>query len=254
MNILEQIKSHKDELTPGERKVYEIVMADPVYVSSSTTSQITARYHISQSSISRFCQKVGYNSFIDFRMALYLSSQTDSYGEEKTEAKDLTYYMCEQVHAVKNALPDSLLNDLAERITHSSAVYVTGTTYSSIPAQLLAQQLVLSSVPAYYVQTGAESETLHITRNTDTFILFSAGNPTYSDFLHAVKEISSVKRPYTILVTLSANHPLRRMADKTVCLPSWTSLHYPVAVDTSFVTNIFCNILSNYLMNYISKP
>lgn len=254
MNILEEIKAHKDDLTPKELKIFHIVMNNPIDISSSTTSQIAARYHVSQSSISRFCQKVGYSSFSDFRMALYLSSSTNKFDELKLpEFQDFTYYMCEQVKAVKAALTDTLLHSLAERILNSDSIYVSGATYSSIPAQLLTQQLVLASVPAHFVPNGNEIELLHITRNTDTFILFSAGNPTHADFLNFTKEISLEKKPYTILITFSNKHPLRKLVDAVICLPNWVSLHYPVSVDNSFTTNTFCNIFFNYLMNFISE-
>lgn len=253
MNILDQIKQCKDKLTPRELEIYKIVMEHPYEISSSTTSQIVAHYHVSQSSISRFCQKVGYNSYSDFRMALFLSATTGRFHEESEgERQDLTYYMCDLVKAVRKSLPDTLLDTLSKRVMTSNTIYTAGTTYSSIPAQLLALQFLLGSFPAHYVPAGSEVEVLHITRPSDTFFLFSVENPTHQDFLTSVREISPEKRPYTILVTLSARHPLQKLADQVVYLPSWTSMHYPIAVDTSFVTNTFCNIFSNYLMTLVN--
>ena len=253
MDVLQEMQKRQDELTDSERKVYDIVFQDPTEICSSTTMQIAARHHISQSSISRFCQKLGYGSFSEFRMALYLSTQIDvSPMAEEESGKDLAYWMSQMVLDVRDALPETVLKPLVKRLMTSAHIYLSGSAYSSIPAQLLALQMTLSSLPASFVPHGSETAALHGITSRDTYILFSAGNPTHADLLDAANEVSPQKRPYIILVTLTPRHPLRKKADQVICLPSWATLHYPMAVDITFTTNVFCNLLLHYLSGYLA--
>lgn len=245
MDIFQQMELCKEDFTPREKEIYEIFKSEPDVVSQNTTVAIAARYGVAQSAISRFCQKIGFNSFGDFRMALTLSMSAHSFSAPQERADwGRGDYMCDMVRVTNEMLPGSLLHSFSQKIIHSDRIYVAGTGRSGIPARLLVSQLVQLCLPSFYIEPGLEVETLHIMQHKDLVVLFSAQNPTHKDFLTMASDISSSRRPQTLLVTHSLKHPLYKMTDEVVCLPTWNTLHYPYSIDNTISNFIFCDLLT----------
>ena len=248
MNIFEQMELCKADFTPREHEIYKIFRSEPDVIAHNTTVAIAARYGIAQSAISRFCQKIGFNSFSDFRLALTLSVSAHSFGDANEPSNEksnwqLTDYLCDLVRSTGRMVGDETLRRLSLKFIEADHIYVTGTAHSSIPAQLLVSLLVQLSQPSYFIQPGLEVETLHIMRDRDLVVLFSAQNPTHKEFLSTAADLSPAHRPSTLLVTHSSKHPVSKMVNDVVVLPTWGSLHYPISVESSTSSTVFCNLL-----------
>ncbi|MDD2993137.1 MAG: MurR/RpiR family transcriptional regulator [Pygmaiobacter sp.] len=257
MNIFDQMELCKADFTPREREIYEIFRSEPDVISQNTTVAIAARYGIAQSAISRFCQKIGFNSFSDFRMSLALSLAAHSFRDsaappdEKSDWQ-MTDYICDLVRSTGHMVGDETLRRLSSKVIEADHIYVTGTARSSIPAQLLVSLLVQLCQPSYFIEPGLEVETLHIMKNSDLVILFSSQNPTHKEFLDMAVGLSQAHRPSTLLVTHSPKHPVSKMVDDVVVLPTWASLHYPISIESSTSCNVFCSLLSSQLTKDIA--
>lgn len=246
MNIWETLERHKEDFTPKELEICELVRRDPYAFASSTAMEIASRYNVAQSAISRFCQKAGFNSFADFRMSMILSTSTNPTRLDDASSKtphDFVYYMCDMIRQTAVALPVDLLCPLARRIVGASRVYTSGYGASYTAAHTLAFKLTLSSVPASLIAPSMELETLHIIKSSDIVFLFSMANPTHRDFLSLVEDLSPEKRPYIVLVDGISRHPLRRKVSQVITLPNWMTLQYPFMIDNSISQFAFSNLL-----------
>lgn len=244
MDIWAHMKNCENEMTPKEQEVYKLVKKYPAAFTASTSVNLAARFGIAQSSISRFCQKIGYSSFGDFRMSLVLASQNQSFSTEYAD-HDLAFYMSQLILETRQAIPNTQLDALARRIISSTGIYLSGHGNSNPPANILSLQLLLARQPAHLIQPSFEIEHLHIIKNTDIMILFSAQNPTFREFVSFVADLPEEDRPYLVLIANTKKHPLRHMVNEVVCLPDRDSLHYPIAVDTSTSPVAFCYFLAD---------
>ena len=93
MDAFLQMRLHESDLTPAERKVYDAVQKNPEAVLQCTTTMAAKKFNVSQSAVSRFCQKIGFDSFGDFQMSLMVSLSTHTPGETDTETKLPTDYL-----------------------------------------------------------------------------------------------------------------------------------------------------------------
>lgn len=227
MDIWDKIESCKHTLTPRELEIYELFKKDPYTFSAGTAMEIASRYGVAQSAISRFCQKLGFSGFADFRLSMTLGLSANLQkmnGLSKPEdTQDCASTICHIVNLTNEAMSDSVLDDLSRRILQSTNVYTSGYGASLCNAQILAFLLTISSIPAHVMLSSQELETLHVIKNTDTVFLFSVSNPSHRDFLSLVTDLPPEKRPYTVLVTSIPKHPLRRQVSQVVMLPSWAS-------------------------------
>lgn len=217
-NFWNNIDAKKKTFTAKELEVYELLEADPFSFSASTATEISRRYNISQATVSRFCQKIGFNSFSEFRMNLLLATQTskkhivDSTPEYAKELSNITLQLGQR-------FDDDTLEALAKRVLNSRTCYSSGYGASDTPANLLAFRSMLGGVPFYHIHTSKETETLHIMNNQDTIFLFSVNNPSHIDFMTTIEDLPKEKRPYIVLVTSSMRHPFAKKVDQVVIIP-----------------------------------
>jgi len=243
MDAFKQMRLHADELTPTERKVLDAVIDNPEAVLQSTTTMVARQIGVSQSAVSRFCQKAGYENFGDFRMNLMLSLSSSTPASAEDGSKDAVDYLCEMVRATNNALGEGVVEDLVGRIVSASTVYTGGAGLSSPPALMLSMELMKYKVPCYYMQGGQEMIHMHVAGPDDLILIFSSKNDTQRMLLNVICEMAAAKRPHTVMVSHTAAHPLRKMVDEFVVLPTWQTERYPVYIEPMTSMLAFCCIL-----------
>lgn len=67
---LVRIRNAFDSLTQGERRVAEVVLRDPQSVTLSSVTVLSQRSKTSTAAISRFCRKLGFGTFPQFKIRL----------------------------------------------------------------------------------------------------------------------------------------------------------------------------------------
>lgn len=253
MDAYRQMELHKAELTPRELGVYEAIMDNDELVRGSSSTELAKALGVSQSVISRFCQKIGFNGYGDFRMSFYQTvGKLEGRGEKGGE-RDIADYYSDAAYEVRRALPDALLNKLAERVVGARDVYISGFGGSATPASFLGTLLTQDSVRAHVVAPGDEVGTLHFTSEADVFFLFSLMNPTHASFVSTVQELSPQRRPHVILVTGTAAHPLRREVDEVITLPAWNSKRSSVYLNPVYASMLFCMLLSHTVSQLVGN-
>lgn len=249
MNVWEQMENCKQDLTPKELEIYELVKQDPYSFTASTAMEIASRYHVAQSAISRFCQKIGFSGFADFRLSMILATSTRSYSLDDSSNSqpplDFTDQMCYMIQQTKKSLSARVLDELSARIIHSTSVYTSGYGSSLSAAQMFAVLLTCSGVPAHFMQPSLEMEKLHILKSSDIVFLFSVSNPSHADFLSLVADMPADKRPYVILVDGISRHPLRGKVSQVITLPDWLTLRVSFMISSTIPQFAFCHIVTD---------
>lgn len=217
-NFWNNIETKKKNFTSKELEVCELLEEDPFSFAASTATEISKRYGVSQAAVSRFCQKLGFTGYSDFRMNLMLATQT-SKKHTIDSTPDYAKSLADIIIQLSQKLDDSLLEDLAKRVLNSRNSYTSGYGASDTAASLLAFRSMLGGIHFYHIHTSKETEMLHIMNNQDTIFLFSSNNPSHIDFITTIEELPKENRPYIILVTSTAKHPFAKKVDQVVLIP-----------------------------------
>lgn len=64
------IAGRRQYLSPSERAVADLVLADLRAIPSQTITELAARAGVSPPTITRFCRRLGFSSFQSFKLAL----------------------------------------------------------------------------------------------------------------------------------------------------------------------------------------
>ncbi len=220
MDALSLIELHRDSYTARELEVYEAVKAHPEAVLGSTATEFSETNGVSQSAVSRFCKRAGFEGYGDFRMAMhqavYARGQDASLEREAGGFSSDLYRLC---RLIEESVDKDEMDLLVERLRASRRIYVLGKGSSSIPARGLALALTLRSLPASFIETGWEEESLHCASAEDTYVIFSAKNPSFDGFLSTVSGLRKENRPHVTLISLTDRHPLKSLVDQMIVLP-----------------------------------
>ena len=75
MNPFEKIELKKDTFTKKEMIVYNILQKNPDLILRGSITSLAKDYQVSQSTITRFCQKIGYDGFNEFKFDVFRSEK-----------------------------------------------------------------------------------------------------------------------------------------------------------------------------------
>lgn len=235
--IIDNIDPKQYHLTAKEVEVLEILKNDPYAFRSSTATEIATKYNISQSAISRFCQKLGYSGFSDFRLSLIFNSPIND-----NTTIDNAYY-ANLFNNICNNLSSSISNETLDEISNimlkARNCYFSGYGASNISALFLSFQCMVQGMRAYHLSTSTEVETLHIMNNEDVVILFSAINSSHKDFFSMLEDLPPTKRPYIILIANTPRHPFAKKVDKMILLPNSKDIDPSIIFTPSILQMVF---------------
>ncbi len=133
-NIFDLINSILPELTKSERKVAQLVLDEREKLTNMTIMDISQVAHVSEASVMRFCNKIGFKRLIDFKIQI-AKDATSSYKTTlgSTSQED------EFVELVKNTaslVNDEKINRVVDLIENSEQLYFYGIASSGISARI----------------------------------------------------------------------------------------------------------------------
>ena len=99
--IVEYLSSNK-ELTYTEQVIKDFILKDPQSFLRLTIKQLSAEYHVSMASITRLCRKLGFQGFVDFKVA-FAKEMKDM--ERMDKSRKITPFD-------QNAKIDNIVNEL----------------------------------------------------------------------------------------------------------------------------------------------
>ncbi|MEY8371185.1 MurR/RpiR family transcriptional regulator [Aerococcaceae bacterium 50-4] len=85
MNLVQALKNDQ-QFTPNEKRIAEYILSNPLATSQFNLADLATKTYTSHSAIVRFTQKIGYEGFRDFRVALIAYAQQDRFKDGGVDA------------------------------------------------------------------------------------------------------------------------------------------------------------------------
>ena len=250
MSPFEQMELKKTNFTKKDLEVYHVFTENIDDILRLTATTMAEKHHVSQPAITRFCQKLGYQGYNDFKYDVYKYHKGRHGDHDDTSIID---YYCRLIHLIPGAVSEESFVKLAERIASSRYVAVCGYHKSSLPAQLLDINLSKVGILSSFVRGDYMDSLSPRTTKDDTIVFFSASSPVFNDAVELINEIPSDRRPTTALITQNAKHPIRNKVDQVIWLPSYLNQSYPQYLEYQTIPIIFVDLLMNYITDYLKE-
>lgn len=243
MNVLDTIDLKKSSFTKSEQKVYELLNQNYNLVFSNSINSLAEKLNVSQASISRFCKKLGYDNFNDFRYALYDSVRAP---KDEYSLSNKADCMKRIVDLISSQAESGEYDHFIELLVHSKFTVTSGAHRSALPARLLMMELMMLNKFAKFQPTD---EWANVVSTSEDYLVVCFSERS-AHFKYAIENIVSIPeelRPKTVLICTDSKHPLRRYFDEVIVIPSSTNQNMPERVEPVLVYSIFLDIVVSML-------
>ena len=228
MRCLQRITLNKDAFTPGERIIADYILANPDKLKQCSSQELASILNISQSSIVKFAQRLGFKGFTNLKMALieewgqqskqnaeseqHLHNDINVHDTPSVIAEKLFRAKQQAVRMTPHTVNLAQLERVVAEIKAARRVQIMGMGGSSLVAKDLAYKLmkigypVMNEMDSHVQMTVAQS-----LGEGDVQIVIS-----YSGALKEIviaAQAAQEKGAKIIAITSLQDSPLRKLAD-----------------------------------------
>lgn len=214
---------NSEPIGTNDYRISRFILSNLEEIHGYNISQLAKACFVSNSSISRFCRKIGFRDFNELRHQFFqwtdISNKKFAYlGSDETALKD-TYIdgIIENLQLLKKSIQAQELHQLATDILSYPKVAAFGSLHSqsvvlNLQTDLLTSGIVMDTRTRFQEQLEyieeADSETL--------ILLFSRGGSHLKRFLIHDLQLSKTNRPKLVMVTANRGFRTNKYIDQFI--------------------------------------
>lgn len=245
MNPILKMNNLKSEFTKTEKHIFRIINDNVDIITRISATAFAEDYKVSQSAITRFCQKIGYSGFSEFKYALFRYLQhAPEY--PSNDDKPFDYYI--QFLQILNS--KIIVNDI-EKISNiifdSKRIFTTGFHKSAFAAHMLDMNLKEFGYQSEFLTYDVICRFDSFCRSTDLLIIFSVSSSTYNMLNDVLASCDENSKPKILLITQTPKHPFLSYVDYKVVLPNYKSENLPHFIEHQVTAMIYVAVLTSYI-------
>ena len=230
-NLISTLNASLEELSQNERRIAQGILDDPNLVTSITSQMLAQRCGVSQSSIIKFCKKIGFSGFPALKIAL----SAELARSQKAEQIHGDIFSDDPLSEVAQKMYDSKVSALAEtlklnssdhlsaaveQITVANRIIILGVGGSALVCSDLASKLTKFGKHVIY-GSDAHIQLANLARFTPDDLLILISYSGGSKELKIAAEFADEENIPTLVIT-GPNSPLRKIGKNLVlkCIAS----------------------------------
>jgi DNA-binding MurR/RpiR family transcriptional regulator len=188
-DVRDRVLAHVEELPPQQRAIADYLLENLDTVPFLSVPELARRCHVSEATIVRFGQRIGFSGFAELKMALVeLLQNRLGLDSEDTTAQDLGGDLIESVAALEernirrtvDSIDREVFAAIAELVFTANHVYTFGMGISAHLAELAAYTLVQIGAAAHPLSTGYSSPREQLVAVSPNDLLLVVSLPPYS--------------------------------------------------------------------------
>lgn len=258
MNNLLQVIGSLKNLTKSEKSIAEFIMKNPIEVIRQNLTQLAQMTHTSNSAIIRFCQKLGYQGFSEFKfdMSRYILSGADTgieashpIGAAKQVDRIVEKYI-QYLNKMVSEINLQQLEDLVKNICKARRIIIMGYNRTGLSAQQFAFRLAKLGIASHpIIDPVVMSDYSNIMTKDDLTIICSiTGANMYEDVCNQLCNSDSG----LILLTMNPQTPLKKYATNPILLPRISRSGDMSFLDDQAIFFIYIEILISEVATFLS--
>ena len=186
MSALVKIRSERDRMSAIERRIADFVLDNAQLLRDYSSQQLANALGISQSSVVKFCQKLGFKGYPDLKLSISEAvvradngnggtpSAANGDAHAETIGADLWLRKTEAEEATRLINPPDAVEAAAESIAAAGKVFIIGLGDDDIHARTLALRLsLLGILTVHNFDPAHMSTSLSATNPGDVLLVFS---------------------------------------------------------------------------------
>lgn len=223
MDVKSLISEHYSSYSKSERKLANHILDDDVdSIVFTTITELSNELHIGEATIVRFCKKIGFNGFQDFKLMLALEKEKGVTNQKEGAMHHLRDKIVNVLDNSINRIQDQLIKQVSEVIHEASDIYIIGVGASGYIAEIFEDRLMRIGVASKAIKEGhRQLSQLGIAKKEDLVIAISLTGITEDIYL-AVEEAKK-RECRVIAMTNHKDSPIAQIADYVLLTAGYES-------------------------------
>lgn len=225
-SVIPYIICQRDQLNDSQQKIADYIIEDPAKSITQTSKEISDTLGLSEATIVRFCQKLGFKGYRDFRLKLAQDLGNDSSQPVVPEGitrndssidviKKVMQIEYEDIKFTSGMLNEAVLLKVLELISKCDKLAFFGVGSSSLVASTAKEHFLHYGKPCFAESEGLSQITLANTLNPgDVAFAFSISGASKTPI--KALEIATKRGAHTISMTQNTSSPLAKLSEYVI--------------------------------------
>lgn len=228
MDYLIKINQRMPEFTPSDKKIAKFIVDNPKLILNSNTQQLASMIETSQSAIIRFVKKIGYKGYVDLKLdiAKSLETDTDQIEDVVIKAGESTQTIVSKnknnvLSAVEKTfalLDDEIIESSIKYLVEAADIYLAGVGSSGLVCEDFLYKLQRAGQKAYYQRDAHTNLALITNIKKDDILVCISYSGTTKEVIIAADYAKSIGAK-VITITKGANTGLSKLSDQVLLIP-----------------------------------
>ncbi|MDQ0255888.1 DNA-binding MurR/RpiR family transcriptional regulator [Evansella vedderi] len=207
------MEQNKTSLTKSELKVYDFVLKNLKEVIYQSLTEISLACDIGESTVLRFCRKLGFKGYQDFKFALAQELASINHSEsDETFIDRVKNSMVETIHNTYEIVDHEELQKVIDHIIETDNVIVYGVSSSGIAGLDMQNRLMRIGKHIEVITDSHMQVTRSISVSSKTLIIAISLTGSTKDIVDAVK-VAKKNNAKVVAITNYIKSPLTKFAD-----------------------------------------
>ena len=247
MTPIERIELYKEEFTNSDEKIYQYLKHSLADISSYSIVEIADKADVSKSALLRFCKKIGYKGFAEFKydISKYILSGA---GDTKISASldSILELYSRQISSMADAFSSNLLKHLTGLILSAKQIRIYGIHESGLSATYMSYRLSVLGIDSEAISNAASFHSkVSCAKQDDLNIFFSVSgaNKQTAEAYHNAFTTDAKN----ILITSNAHTKGAKNFNAVLVLPSISTNQLLLFLDSHSIVIIGIDIIISAL-------
>lgn len=229
-NLIYGIECSMDKFTKTEEELANYILQRPEEVSQLTISQIAKKLHISPATITRFCQKLAFSGFNEFRHELKRFVDLRNTPKNMKNIKQVDYFAKlyqDHLGIIDNTFHITTYDDIQKAVsylTQANKIHVYGIGSSGIAAQEFKSKFFRIGLTVEAITDPHQSMMDAALSNENSVVIGISISGTTKEVISAVK-IAKRQGSRILIFTGDKNSELSKLGDISLLVTSKNSMH-----------------------------
>lgn len=250
---IELINLNLYNMTKKERAIAEYILEDPHKAIQFSAEMIAEQTHTSKAAFIRFCQKLGFNGYAEFKFALSRSLVAYvNYVDDNNPIKQITQSYSNFILQISSMVTQDEITKISKLIVSARKLKIFGINRTALSAHQFRMRLGKIGLDAEYCDdTVTMRDIIEYLGPEDVCIIFSikAMPSTYGDIIPELAN-NGVK---TVLLTMTPNNKFANDVTHMVTLPYISKSSSKAFLDDQAIFFVLNEILLNEIAREISN-
>lgn len=234
-----------NEMTDSEKKVCRQIKGDPSLVVNYTISQVAMYADTSTSAVLRFCHRLGYKGYKDFRYDIldYLK-QNDTDSKQTDLISRMSSVFSEAISSL-DTINHSLFDRLAKDILCANKVVLLGRYRNSVNTRKFKMSLTDFGITCLEGNSSLDFQHLLYVINDKTCVIFFSILADMSDITDGLQQLAS-QTEHTWVITTASKPKAAKFIQNVIQIPI-TYTKNKAHITPHFIVMAFTEILTAYI-------